>query len=188
MANKFTDYDMRKFVIKDNKDIYSFFEATRKGLEQVEIIVKKQAMSNAAQAGVIKSLEKKISSRGVTIAESDIDTTTFGEVVENSAPDEAKDNLIQRLKAASEPNEEAVDADTPSDEAEDAADVSTPEEGEGNKAIEPEVEEKKDVVRYRDFEKKRFKNGQTRYFYNGILAAKADVPEEIRAKLDELLG
>ena len=27
MANKFTDYDMRRFAINDTKDVYAFFEA-----------------------------------------------------------------------------------------------------------------------------------------------------------------
>ena len=48
MANKFTDYDMRRFAINDTKDVYAFFEAVTKGLEQTRTLVKKMNISNSA--------------------------------------------------------------------------------------------------------------------------------------------
>lgn len=211
MANKFTDYDMRKFAIKDQKDIYAFLDAVKKGLVQTEAIVKKLSMSNAAQASVIRGLEKhRAAAAQVNDAQVDPDAPIFASE-DVTGSDSVKLNLIQKLKAAEEkdaPAEEEVPAkeSTPSDEPQEApdlvgsepnsavdgyvnkeGDVPAEDTDEEDKATESEVESK-DAVRYRGYEKKRFKNGQTRYFLDGILVGKADVPEDIKVELDKLLG
>ena len=211
MANKFTDYDMRKFAIKDQKDIYAFLDAVKKGLVQTEAIVKKLSMSNAAQASVIRGLEKhRAAAAQVNDAQVDPDAPIFASE-DVTGSDSVKLNLIQKLKAAEEkdvPTEEEVPAkeSTPSDEPQEApdlvgsepnsavdgyvnkeGDVPAEDSEQEDQAVESEVESK-DAVRYRGYEKKRFKNGQTRYFLDGILVGKADVPEDIKVELDKLLG
>ena len=195
MANKFTDYDMRKFAIKDQKDIYAFLDAVKKGLVQTEAIVKKLSMSNAAQASVIRGLEKhRAAAAQVNDAQVDPDAPIFASE-DVTGSDSVKLNLIQKLKAAEEkdvPTEEEAPAkeSTPSDEpqeAPDEGDVPAEDSEQEDQAVESEVESK-DAVRYRGYEKKRFKNGQTRYFLDGILVGKADVPEDIKVELDKLLG
>lgn len=211
MANKFTDYDMRKFAIKDQKDIYAFLDAVKKGLVQTEAIVKKLSMSNAAQASVIRGLEKhRAAAAQVNDAQVDPDAPIFASE-DVTGSDSVKLNLIQKLKAAeekAEPVEEEVPTEesTPSDGPEETpdlvgsepnsavdgyvnkeGDVPAEDTDEEDKATESEVESK-DAVRYRGYEKKRFKNGQTRYFLDGILVGKADVPEDIKVELDKLLG
>lgn len=195
MANKFTDYDMRKFAIKDQKDVYAFLDAVKKGLVQTEAIVKRLSMSNAAQASVIRGLEKH-RGEAARVAEEAADTNEpIFKSEESASSDSVKLNLIQKLKAAeekAEPVEEEVPTEesTPSDgpeETPDEGDVPAEDTDEEDKATESEVENK-DAVRYRGYEKKRFKNGQTRYFLDGILVGKADVPEDIKNELDKLLG
>ena len=211
MANKFTDYDMRKFAIKDQKDIYAFLDAVKKGLVQTEAIVKKLSMSNAAQASVIRGLEKhRAAAAQVNDAQVDPDAPIFASE-DVTGSDSVKLNLIQKLKAAeekAEPVEEEVPTEesTPSDGPEETpdlvgsepnsavdgyvnkeGDVPAEDSEQEDQAVESEVESK-DAVRYRGYEKKRFKNGQTRYFLDGILVGKADVPEEIKNELDKLLG
>lgn len=211
MANKFTDYDMRKFAIKDQKDVYAFLDAVKKGLVQTEAIVKRLSMSNAAQASVIRGLEKH-RGEAARVAEEAADTNEpIFKSEESASSDSVKLNLIQKLKAAEEkaepveeevPTEESTPSDGPEEtpdlvgsEPNSAVDVSVNKEGdvpaedtdEEDKATESEVENK-DAVRYRGYEKKRFKNGQTRYFLDGILVGKADVPEDIKNELDKLLG
>ena len=195
MANKFTDYDMRKFAIKDQKDVYAFLDAVKKGLIQTETILKRLSMSNAAQASVIRGLEKH-RGEAARVAEEAADANEpIFKPEESASSDSVKLNLIQKLKAAeekAEPAEEEVPTEesTPSDgpeETPDEGDVPAEDTDEEDKATEPEVENK-DAVRYRGYEKKRFKNGQTRYFLDGILVGKADVPEDIKNELDKLLG
>lgn len=176
MANKFTDYDMRKFAVNDTKDVYAFFDALSKGIKQTETLVKRLSMSNAAQASTIRSLERRIG--GLTNNEAlggeTVDVLEAAHVVLGNDPAE---NLIQKLKSAAA-GEETV---------KEAAVVSEPSEGEDADDT-PEEQVDKDSVTFRGYAKRKFSNGQYRYLLDGLLVKGADVPEDIRSTLDELLG
>ena len=180
--NKFTDYDMRKFTIKDTKDIYAFFDAVKKGMEQTERIVKKLNMSQAAQASVIRSFKANQAQTQEVSAAADEPIAT---VVQESGVSQAKESIIQKLRSAQaseepeeSPSEEELEA--LSAEISDSSDEQAPDDA-------PEVS-KNDVVVVEGYTKRRFSNGQMRYFIDdGAMVKGSEVPAHIKEELDKQL-
>lgn len=179
--NKFTDYDMRKFTIKDTRDIYAFFDAVKKGIEQTERIVKKLNMSQAAQASVIRSFKANQAQDQEVSAAADEPIAT---VVQESGVSQAKESIIQKLRSAANaepeesPSEEELEA-LPA-EISDSSDEQAPDDA-------PEVS-KNDVVVFEGYTKRRFSNGQMRYFIDdGVMVKGSEVPAHIKEELDKQL-
>ena len=173
MSNKFTDYDMRKFSIKDARDIFAFFDAVKKGIDQSEIIVKKLGMSNAAQASVIKSLQRSVVKTASPYAagqdEESIIQSLGGAVV--SEEEKSKAAMLDKMRAASSVVSEADEnLESPSAEDTEAQDAD-------------EVSKVANI--YRGYERKVFANGQIRYLLDGKMTAAKDVPAKIKEVLDE---
>lgn len=59
MALEFKEYDMRRFNIKDQKDVYAFLDVLDKAIPQIRSLTKKLVMENAAKASVINNLTRK---------------------------------------------------------------------------------------------------------------------------------
>lgn len=202
MSKKFTDYDMRKFVINDNKDAYAFFDAVVKGMGQVETLMKKMHMSNTAKDGVIRSYQRKESglfeAKRQAEASAPSITTATGEKI--PVVDTQKESIIQQLRAVADnaldgPETSPEQLQGPSEEKDESTPISAPEGAseqltdghtgtdetqDEDKAVETKVESNT----YRGYEKKKFKNGQSRYFMDGTMVAAADVPEKIKEVLD----
>lgn len=196
--NKFTDYDMRKFTIKDTRDIYAFFDAVKKGMEQTERIVKKLNMSQAAQASVIRSFKANQAQTQEVIAAADEPIAT---VVQESGVSQAKESIIQKLRSAANAEPDV----TPSRSDESAQVSEEPEESPSEEELEalateisdssdeqspddaPEVS-KNDVVVFEGYTKRRFSNGQMRYFIDdGVMVKGSEVPAHIKEELDKQL-
>ena len=203
MTKKFTDYDMRKFVINDTKDVYAFFDAMKKGMDQTERLMKKLAMSNAAQASVIRSFEK-VHNREFLPAETQEETTqSIIQSLDIQDTERAKDDVLARMKAVDSPEPVQDAPQAPSSDEDGSEPIPDTEEAletvtepvpfvpEGNVVSEPTAAQDEGVVpevkpnRYRGYEKKTFSNGQSRYFRDGgAMVAAKDVPAEIKEVLD----
>ena len=170
MANKFTDYDMRRFTINDTKDIYAFFEAVTKGLEQTRTLVKKMNISNSAQAGVIRSLQKKLN--GPTVSGETAEDTTYLVQDEEARVDQtkesAKNDLIQKLRAAEE--ELGLD-DTPVETA----------------VEDPAVDTNPDSYSWDGYKKVRGKKGFMYYGPDNRLTKVENIPEKTLRILDDIV-
>lgn len=59
MALEFKEYDMRRFNIKDQKDVYAFLDVLDKAIPQIRSLTKRLVMENAAKSSVINSLTRK---------------------------------------------------------------------------------------------------------------------------------
>lgn len=187
MTKKFSDYDMRKFVINDTKDVYAFFDAVSKGLDQTERLIKKLAMSNAAQASVIRSLERGRSTIGTT-SEEDVESPkeapSIIQTLETHDAERAKVDVLAKMKAVDSPEPAQDEPEEASEEVDESTPISEPVEA----VEEPQTPQNDDVEvpnRYRGYEKKTFSNGQSRYFRDGgAMVAAKDVPEAIKTVLD----
>ena len=170
MANKFTDYDMRRFAINDTKDVYAFFEAVTKGLEQTRTLVKKMNISNSAQAGVIRSLQKKLN--GPTVGGETAEDTTYLVQDEEARVDQtkesAKNDLIQKLRAI----EEGPESD------------GTPAEA---TVEDPAVDTNPDSYSWDGYKKVRGKKGFMYYGPDNRLTKAENIPEKTLRILDDIV-
>ena len=170
MANKFTDYDMRRFAINDTKDVYAFFEAVTKGLEQTRTLVKKMNISNSAQAGVIRSLQKKLN--GPTVSGETAEDTTYlvqgEEAPVDQTKESAKNDLIQKLRAAEE--ELGLDDTTVETAVED-----------------PAVDTNPDSYSWDGYKKVRGKKGFMYYGPDNRLTKAENIPEKTLRILDDIV-
>ena len=170
MANKFTDYDMRRFAINDTKDVYAFFDAVTKGLEQTRTLVKKMNISNSAQAGVIRSLQKKLN--GPTANDETAEDATYlvqGEEVRvDQTKESAKNDLIQKLRAIEEgPESDGTPAEAP---VEDLA-----------------VDTNPDSYSWDGYKKVRGKKGFMYYGPDNRLTKAENIPEKTLRILDDIV-
>lgn len=170
MANKFTDYDMRRFAINDTKDVYAFFEAVTKGLEQTRTLVKKMNISNSAQAGVIRSLQKKLN--GPTVSGETAEDTTYLVQDEEARVDQtkesAKNDLIQKLRAVEEgPESDGTPAEAPVED--------------------PAVDTNPDSYSWDGYKKVRGKKGFMYYGPDNRLTKAENIPEKTLRILDDIV-
>ena len=170
MANKFTDYDMRRFAINDTKDVYAFFEAVTKGLEQTRTLVKKMNISNSAQAGVIRSLQKKLN--GPTVGGETAEDTTYLVQDEEARVDQtkesAKNDLIQKLRAIEEgPESDGTPAEAPVED--------------------PAVDTNPDSYSWDGYKKVRGKKGFMYYGPDNRLTKAENIPEKTLRILDDIV-
>lgn len=178
MANKFTDYDMRRFAINDTKDVYAFFEAVTKGLEQTRTLVKKMNISNSAQAGVIRSLQKKLN--GPTVSGETAEDTTYLVQDEEARVDQtkesAKNDLIQKLRAVEEgPESDGTPAEAT---AEDPAEAPVED---------PAVDTNPDSYSWDGYKKVRGKKGFMYYGPDNRLTKAENIPEKTLRILDDIV-
>ncbi len=177
MANKFTDYDMRRFAINDTKDVYAFFDAVTKGLEQTRTLVKKMNISNSAQAGVIRSLQKKLN--GHTVDDERAEDTTHlvqGEETQVDQTKESWNDLIQRLRAV---EEESESGDTPAE-----APVEDPAE---TPVEDPAVDTNPDSYSWDGYKKVRGKKGFMYYGPDNRLTKAENIPEKVLQILNDVV-
>lgn len=181
MANKFTDYDMRRFTINDTKDVYAFFEAVTKGLEQTRTLVKKMNISNSAQASVIRGLQRRLA--GVTSDNPEVDgvesTAQPVESAESNTKEEDKTSLIQKLQAAQE-KPEPVEVIPAEELAADSAPVEVPSEGQ-------KINTNPDSYSWDGYKKVRGKKGFMYYGPDNRLTKAENIPEKTLRILDDIV-
>lgn len=171
---QYKEHDMRKFHIKDQADMYAFFDAVRKGIDQCDRLVKNLVQSNVAKTSVINNLERKLKTPEVTVTTL-VDENEEG-LIRSAAPQEVqlqidKDALLEKMRASRETVLQT------SEKLQNAKEV-----------LEPISEPKEPVNALTEpqngqYTLKTFKNGQKRWYFNNSMCKETDVPENIKAQV-----
>lgn len=182
---KLENYDMRRFGIKDLKDVYAFLDMAEKAAPKIKQIIKQIQSKNVAQANIIRNRDKKLAelpTRMDTVQ--NVTEETIQQVTpENASLEFEKEAILAQLRKANEKQKEAAK--------EIEANLS-PEER-LRVGVDPSVEVVSETfVQKGDYGIRimRNRNGGTRsqWTFNGIVTKTASVPSNIKTQLTEALS
>lgn len=182
---KLENYDMRRFGIKDLKDVYAFLDMAEKAAPKIKQIIKQIQSKNVAQANIIRNRDKKLAELPTRM---DTAKTVTEETIQQVTPENAslefeKEAILAQLRKANEKQKEVAK--------EIEANLS-PEER-LRVGVDPSVEVVSETfVQKGDYGIRimRNRNGGTRsqWTFNGIVTKTASVPSNIKTQLTEALS
>lgn len=197
MALEFKEYDMRRFSIKDQKDVYAFFDVLEKAIPQIRALTKRLVMENAAKASVINNLTRK---QAENIPRLNLGADEDDGIIKMADPslstfEQERQAILEKMRQS----RDAVDAASeqlkaaPSNQAKDdlgpILDEKTPYSA-SQSATEgiPEedfAEEDDDLSRIvsSDYTRQVTTRGVVQWRFKGILCRSDEVPEDVKALL-----
>lgn len=197
MALEFKEYDMRRFSIKDQKDVYAFFDVLEKAIPQIRALTKRLVMENAAKASVINNLTRK---QAENIPRLNLEADEDDGIIKMADPslstfEQERQAILERMRQS----RDAVDAASeqfkaaPSNQAKDdlwsISDEKTPYSASQSttEGIPEEdfAEEDDDLSRIvsSDYTRQVTTRGVVQWRFKGILCRSDEVPEDVKALL-----
>mgnify|MGYP003604107146 CR=1 FL=1 len=196
MALEFKEYDMRRFNIKDQKDVYAFLDVLDKAIPQIRALTKRLVMENAAKASVINNLTRK---QAENIPRLNLGTDEEDGIIQMANPslstfEQEREAILERMRESRDAvNTASKQLETPpsNDEKDDLEPVSdektsyTPSQSVTEGVEEDTLSEKDDSLRIiaSDYTRQVTSRGLIQWRYRGILCKASEVPEDVKVLL-----
>jgi hypothetical protein len=172
MSLEVKSYDLRKFSIKDYKDVVATLDVIEKFIPAMKIQIKKLVSENAAKTSVIRNLERSVDRASEALAPKPM---TESELVQSLVPQEEqkpefdKEKFIEIMRQSRDTVEQMKE-----EVVEPILEEKTP-ENDSTTVSEP-APDKKQV----EYVRKITKKGKEMWFLGGRICKISDVPQSVK--------